>query len=87
MLQVDANTPLSKRILSQKKTALRLGTDISTLWRWRVKGKGPRFMRFGGQIKYLESDVEAFIAGCVVDPQKDALARNRKRRRQHQHAA
>jgi predicted DNA-binding transcriptional regulator AlpA len=38
-------------------------TDLSvlTLRRWRSQGKGPRFLKLGGAVRYRLSDVEAWL--------------------------
>ncbi len=35
--------------------------SVHTLRDWRKRGKGPRFTRVGGLIRYKLSDVEAFV--------------------------
>ena len=39
-----------------------LGIPISTVYDWRVRGKGPTAYRFGKHLKFAISDVRAWIA-------------------------
>ena len=39
-----------------------LGISISTVYDWRVHGKGPAAYRFGKHLKFAVSDVRAWIA-------------------------
>ena len=39
-----------------------LGIPISTVYDWRVHGKGPTAYRFGKHLKFAISDVQAWIA-------------------------
>jgi excisionase family DNA binding protein len=38
-----------------------LKVSIPTLRRWRAEGKGPRALKIGRQVRYRESDIEAFL--------------------------
>ena len=39
-----------------------LGIPISTVYDWRMRGKGPTAYRFGKHLKFAISDVRAWIA-------------------------
>ncbi len=39
-----------------------LGIPISTVYDWRVHGKGPAAYRFGKHLKFAISDVQAWMA-------------------------
>jgi hypothetical protein len=54
-------------LLSQRKAAALLHLSERTLERWRVSGTaGPKFVRLGHSIRYRLTDIEAYIAACVV---------------------
>lgn len=38
-----------------------LGIPVSTIYDWRVNGKGPRAYRFGKHLKFAVSDVRIWI--------------------------
>ena len=46
-----------------REAAERLGLSPSTLARYRITGAGPWYYRFGGCVRYAESDLEAWAAG------------------------
>jgi predicted DNA-binding transcriptional regulator AlpA len=63
MERVDSS--IMDKILSVKTTCEVLSTSRTTLWRLNQK-KLLRARRFGGRVAYLQSEVEAFIAGLPV---------------------
>ena len=42
----------NKVFFTQKEVAKRWKISLSTLERWRWTGKGPKYMKFGNQIRY-----------------------------------
>lgn len=38
---------------------------IKTLQRWRVEGKGPKFLKIGKSVRYRMSDLNEFLDACV----------------------
>ena len=46
-----------------REAAERLGLSPSTLARYRITGAGPCYYRFGGCVRYTETDLEAWAAG------------------------
>jgi predicted DNA-binding transcriptional regulator AlpA len=68
--QRNARTSMSdhhSQALTEHEVARRLGLSVATLRAWRLKGKGPRFVRFGRAVRYLAVDVEHFVEASVVD--------------------
>lgn len=59
---VRAVTPLTELQVAQ-----RLGLSVATLRAWRHRGTGPRFLRFGRAVRYLQSDLDEFIRASAVD--------------------
>jgi predicted DNA-binding transcriptional regulator AlpA len=53
--------------LNETDVAKRLGLSVATLRAWRLKRKGPRFVRFGRAVRYLASDVDRFIQSSLVE--------------------
>jgi len=51
--------------LTDTEVAQQLGLSVATLRAWRLKGKGPRFVRFGRAVRYLAVDVERFVEASV----------------------
>ena len=48
-------------VFDQKRLASRLGISTRTLERYRVAGTGPRYVKIGKLVRYLETDVDAWI--------------------------
>lgn len=47
--------------LTEQEAATRLGLTRATLRAWRHRGAGPPFLRLGRAIRYLASDIDAFL--------------------------
>jgi len=52
---------MSKHVRSPDTTAERLGVSKPTLARWRCDGSGPRFVKIGGKVGYLDEDLDEFL--------------------------
>ncbi len=52
--------------LTETDVAKQLGLSVATLRAWRLKRKGPRFVRFGRAVRYLAADVDRFIESSLV---------------------
>ena len=46
--------------LNTREAADHLGLSTRTLDRYRVSGDGPVFLRFGGRVRYLREDLDAW---------------------------
>ena len=55
------------RPLTEREAAERLRLSVATLRAWRLKSQGPRFVRFGRAVRYLEPDLDRFIQACAVE--------------------
>jgi excisionase family DNA binding protein len=55
--------------LTEHEVAARLGLSVATLRAWRLKAKGPDFVRFGRAVRYLEADVDRFVDSCRSNSQ------------------
>jgi len=53
--------------MTEHEVARRLGLSVATLRAWRVRRKGPRFVRFGRAVRYLSADIDRFIQASRVD--------------------
>jgi excisionase family DNA binding protein len=58
------------RALTEREVAQRLGLSAATLRAWRLRSKGPRFVRFGRAVRYLSPDVERFVQASIVGTDK-----------------
>ena len=48
-------------LMDVRELAAYLGVPISTVYDWRVRGKGPTAYRFGKHLKFAVSDVRSWI--------------------------
>ena len=44
-----------------------LGLAASTLNKWRIQGKGPRYVRIGNRVRYRRPDLDAYTEASVVE--------------------
>ncbi|MEO8481995.1 MAG: helix-turn-helix domain-containing protein [Acidobacteriota bacterium] len=63
--------------LTEHDAARILGLSVATLRAWRLKGKGPRFVRFGRAVRYLEADIAHYQQLCAVDATFDRRSASR----------
>ena len=54
---------MNKKLLTTPQVAELLGAAPATLEGWRVRGEGPPYRKIGRLVKYVESDIIAFIEG------------------------
>jgi predicted DNA-binding transcriptional regulator AlpA len=71
LVEIDAisNTTV-RRALTEHEAAQRLGLSVATLRAWRGKRRGPRFAQFGRAVRYMDDDIDAFIAANLIEPSK-----------------
>ena len=54
--------------------ALRLSLSVKTLRTWRMRGDGPKFHKFGRNIRYSITDLQAFEAASERTSTSDSGA-------------
>jgi hypothetical protein len=52
-------------LMSQEEVAALFDVTVPVLANWRCAGKGPKFVKLGGRVKYRKSDVVEFIDASV----------------------
>jgi predicted DNA-binding transcriptional regulator AlpA len=55
------------RALNEHEVAERLSMSVATLRAWRLKRKGPRYVRFGRAVRYLVADIDRFVDENAVE--------------------
>jgi predicted DNA-binding transcriptional regulator AlpA len=65
---------------NEKQAAKHLGVAQVTLNKWRQRGKGPIVLKMGGQIRYLKSDLDAWLLACRAAPSELQHPKRRKRK-------
>jgi predicted DNA-binding transcriptional regulator AlpA len=51
----------SPRAVSETELARRIDVSTAVLRKWRREGNGPRFLKLGRLVRYLVSDVDAWL--------------------------
>lgn len=57
------NLQNTDKLLTQKEVKEITRLADSTLEQWRLKGKGPKFIKLGRLVRYRLSDIDAYISG------------------------
>lgn len=65
------NVDLSRPLVTTPRAAELLGVSPKTVEDWRLKGRGPRFIRLGKAIRYSMKDLEDFVAASVASSTSD----------------
>lgn len=52
---------ITEDTLTTIEAAEMIGCSPSTLNSWRSRGKGPKFIRIAGRIRYIKTDLAAWI--------------------------
>jgi hypothetical protein len=65
-LVVDTNVAVVDRYVSPAEAAFILGIEIQTLRTWRNRQQGPRYRKFGRQIRYSLSDLREYAHRAIV---------------------
>ncbi|MGA2055632.1 MAG: helix-turn-helix domain-containing protein [Bradyrhizobium sp.] len=52
-------------LMTQEEVSALFDITTPVLANWRCAGKGPRYVKLGGRVKYRKADVEEFINGSV----------------------
>ena len=71
------NRELFDEKLNQREAAKALHVSPRTLERWRLFRCGPPYLKLGGRVCYLESDIAAYLLAHVVKPSTGAGTRTR----------
>jgi predicted DNA-binding transcriptional regulator AlpA len=69
----------TNRLLNEREAAQELALSVETLRRWRWAGKGPRYCKLEGAVRYDTADLAAFIEASrrhsTSDPGNNLLTR------------
>ena len=50
-----------RRLLTERQASDKLAASPRTLQNWRRFGEGPRFVKLGTAVRYVEGDLDAWI--------------------------
>lgn len=62
----QGTTSKPEALWNRSATAKYLGISVSTLERLIQRGRGPRALRIGAQIRFLPADVQAYLESCAT---------------------
>lgn len=62
--RAPAKAPARSDMMLNAAAAAWLGLSSRTLDRFRVEGRGPRFVKLGKRVFYLESDLREYVDRC-----------------------
>jgi predicted DNA-binding transcriptional regulator AlpA len=68
----------TSQLLTEAQAAELLQMKAQTLNKWRMRGRGPRYLKLSKKIRYDRADVAAWIAKNAVDPEKQTTKRRRR---------
>ena len=52
---------MEKDFLNTRQAAELIGLKANTLEIWRLRGTGPKYIKFGRAVRYRQSDLETYI--------------------------
>ena len=55
-----------EELLTTAKVAEKLGLAEITVRKWRISGRGPRYVRCVGRVRYRQADIEAWVTARTV---------------------
>jgi predicted DNA-binding transcriptional regulator AlpA len=60
-------------LLTEEEVALHLHVSLAALRRWRLEGRGPRFIKVSALVRYRPEELEQWLAsrptgGAAADP-------------------
>ena len=67
MNQVNREITESESFMTTEEAASFLGLAVITLSMWRVAGKGPKFCKLGGAVRYRRSVLIEFAESCEAE--------------------
>ena len=59
-MAIIPNDPIC--LLNESQVAETLGVAVATVRRWRLYGRGPRFLKVGGSVRYDQQDFKKWLA-------------------------
>lgn len=50
------------RLLNESQVAETLSVSVATVRRWRLYGRGPKYIKVGAAVRYTQEDFERWLA-------------------------
>lgn len=61
------------KFIDERALAADLMVSVSTVRGWRYEGKGPKYLKVGGAVRYRESDVMSWLDAQVAGGREVAV--------------
>jgi predicted DNA-binding transcriptional regulator AlpA len=55
-------------LMTDKELARMFGVTVQCVKKWRRERRGPKYLKVEGSVRYVESDVHAYLRSCEVLP-------------------
>ena len=65
-----------QNFMTEKEVAGHLNVSLASLRRWRLEGRGPRFVKVGALVRYRPEDLEQWMAALPTGgaaPQRENM--------------
>ena len=72
--------PARAPLLTEMEAAERLRLSVKTLRAWRLRSKGPHFLRFGRAVRYLAAHLDEYVLRSTVATDENFDLSNRGER-------
>jgi predicted DNA-binding transcriptional regulator AlpA len=59
-----------ENLVNEREVARITGMSLATVRRWRLLGKGPKYLKVGSAVRYRPEDVAAWIASRPTGGEK-----------------
>lgn len=63
----DIAPSIDQVVMATPAAADYVGISVDSLKHWRLRGKGPRFVRVGSRVVYRIADLDAWLADHLVN--------------------
>jgi excisionase family DNA binding protein len=58
-----------KPFVTTEELAAFLGVTPNCVYKWRLEGRGPAYLKVSSRVRYARDDVQAWLARHRVDPE------------------
>jgi len=72
VLSVKNEADMSPQLRDEFFAADFFGISVGTVRRWKLFGKGPRYRKIGGSVRYALNDLHEWLNACPSGGQKEA---------------
>jgi predicted DNA-binding transcriptional regulator AlpA len=63
-------------LLNERHVAATLSVSLATVRRWRLYGRGPKFIKVGAAVRYVQQDFERWLASRPAGGESAAKVAN-----------